>query len=1085
MRFPWSGRQQRALRRGQKQFQRRSGFSVRRLHLEYLEPRQMLTVTLASLPGIQVPGGQPVLVPLTAVDSLGGPVTYDIQSSDPSAPVTWEILEPGTESLKLTVSGTDKDGNPFSGTLIFHLFPDLAPLATQRIEALVADSSNGLVGSDFFRVLAGFVAQTDTTATGSGFATEPAFDFVSPGLLSFAHSSAPNSNDASIFVTAIDGAGTTDPITLARMPQNLSGNFTVAGQLVSGFDIFEKIMSVVTVNQTVAGNVEPSSPVHTITITGAEIINDTQNAVLKITAPASFDNNGVTLTVTAKNTDGDTSDPQSFGVDVVVDPPTLGAVSNKTTTVNTPISFNLISRKNDTSVGVEYIVVDPTFGAPANVTVTIDQSTGLVTLTPDSGFLGTINLLAGVRADSAENDVHANFDTLPFTLTVTPNSALKPTLGAVSNYETTGTSPVTFTLTSSDPGLNGVAYTVVDAATFAAPTNATVSIVQATGEVTVTPNAGFTGVLNLLAGVRQAAAADVQANYDTKAFSITVNSDAVATPTLGPIENQTTPAGTAITFTLTSTDSIGDGVFYVVVDPTTFGAPANVTVSIVQETGAVTLTPAAGFTGTINLLAGVRSATADDEQANYNTEAFTFTVTPLIPDAPTALAVDASSNTGPFDGSGYITTNTPKLTVHAKSGATVKFKLNGTVIATATETSAGSGVYTATLPSGKLAVGANAITAIVTDTGGTSSDSAVLSLIYAPNYAGGVYVVPGTPGTTQQIAFAWVSKNAAYSNEFGYFLVDSADGSINGIAPAQAGYAQAALSSSSRTVVFAKGQRAGASNTITLQAGQMVVFYLIQNNTTANFLAKNPSNSSQGNNNSNAPLAFFSISAANPDGMQHTQIIADPTTGRVQYNWEDLLRLGDSDFNDAAIIVKLADQSTNPATPAVHVPGTGDKTIKVTGTLGSGKKSTAPGDIGVFFVDNPNGIVSGVSPGSASYTSVALATGNFQVLFASGASAGASQQITVPAGKYLAFYAITSGTTSNFLLINPTDSSSGGPVALFSFDVANPNGIEHFRWTSPENVQVDPSQTKLHIMDQIFGSDSDFDDLTVAISFSP
>ncbi len=59
---------------------------------------------------------------------------------------------------------------------------------------------------------------------------------------------------------------------------------------------------------------------------------------------------------------------------------------------------------------------------------------------------------------------------------------------------------------------------------------------------------------------------------------------------------------------------------------TTFGAPSNVTVDIDQDTGLVTLTPDAGFTGTINLLAGVRSATADDEQANYNTEAFTLTV---------------------------------------------------------------------------------------------------------------------------------------------------------------------------------------------------------------------------------------------------------------------------------------------------------------------------------------------------------------------------------------------------------------------------------------------------------------------------
>ena len=327
-------------------------------------------------------------------------------------------------------------------------------------------------------------------------------------------------------------------------------------------------------------------------------------------------------------------------------------------------------------------------------------------------------------------------------------------------------------------------------------------------------------------------------------------------------------------------------------------------------------------------------------------------------------------------------------------------------------------------------------------------------------------------------------KKAGYNNELGYFIVNSANGSIGDIAPGQAGYAQAALNSTSRVVIFTKGQSAGASRTITLQAGQMVVFYLIQNNTTANFLAKNPTNAMNGDNNPDSPLAFFSIQAANPDGAQHAQIIADPTTGKVQYNWEDLSNLGDSDFNDASIIVKIADTTTNSPGVVLHAPGTGDKNVTVTGTLGSGNTASAPGDIGVFFVDSLTGAIGSLNPGSSAYAATALASANSKVLFNSGASSGTQQSITVPAGKYLAFYSITSGTTSSFLLTNPTDDPNGGPVALFSFDVANPNAIEHFRWTSPETVTTDPSKLQLHIMDQIFGSDSDFDDLTVALSFS-
>ncbi len=198
-----------------------------------------------------------------------------------------------------------------------------------------------------------------------------------------------------------------------------------------------------------------------------------------------------------------------------------------------------------------------------------------------------------------------------------------------------------------------------------------------------------------------------------------------------------------------------------------------------------------------------------------------------------------------------------------------------------------------------------------------------------------------------------------------------------------------------------------------------------------------------------------------------------------------MFNLGDSDFNDATIIVKLSSQSASTSgTPVLHAPGTGDKTDNLNGTLGSGKKTTAPGDIGVFFVDSLDGAIGSLAPGSDGYAAAALASANSKVLFSSGSAGGSQQSVTVPAGKYLAFYAITSGTTSNFLLINSANSSNGGPVALFSFDAANPNSIEHFRWTSPENAQVDPSKTQLHIMDQIFGGDSDFDDLTVDLNFT-
>jgi cyclophilin family peptidyl-prolyl cis-trans isomerase len=204
----------------------------------------MLSVSVAALPNIQVPGGQSVLAPLTGIDSNGGPITYTFQTDDSSVPVTLSLVSPTSQSLQLQVSGTDKDGNAFSVTLIFHLFEDLTPNATSQIESLVG--SNFYDGSEFFRVIDGFVAQNNTGSSGTTFGNEivSTLNFNSPGLLAFANTGAANSNDSEFFVTAIDKAGSTDPITLARDPQYLDGGYTIFGQLVSGFDTFEKIMSV-------------------------------------------------------------------------------------------------------------------------------------------------------------------------------------------------------------------------------------------------------------------------------------------------------------------------------------------------------------------------------------------------------------------------------------------------------------------------------------------------------------------------------------------------------------------------------------------------------------------------------------------------------------------------------------------------------------------------------------------------------------------------------------------------------------------------------------------------------------------------
>src|SRR4051812_6178157 len=108
---------------GRKRKGKRNGIPARnlkKLTIEWLEGRQMMSVNLGALPNIKVPGGKSVLVPLTGVNSLNGPITYDFQASNPN--VQLSLVSPTSKSIKFDVSGTDGSNHSFSGSIIVHLF---------------------------------------------------------------------------------------------------------------------------------------------------------------------------------------------------------------------------------------------------------------------------------------------------------------------------------------------------------------------------------------------------------------------------------------------------------------------------------------------------------------------------------------------------------------------------------------------------------------------------------------------------------------------------------------------------------------------------------------------------------------------------------------------------------------------------------------------------------------------------------------------------------------------------------------------------------------------------------------------------
>jgi hypothetical protein len=236
----------------------------------------------------------------------------------------------------------------------------------------------------------------------------------------------PDTNNTDFFVTI--GA-----------QRSLDFNQEIWGQLVRGFDVLKTINNVPT---TLNSDGSTHSPVTPVFITSASIVQDTTDQVLTIKAPAGQSSN---ITVTVNDGHGGT-DSKSFTATAVADsfndPPFLGPVPNITTTQGSPVTFTLtgMDLENDPLM-FEALEQD---GTTTNANVQVSGAN--VTVTPNAGFTGTINLLVGVADQGATSRGSAGtnvFDTQKMTvsvltvtgrpITVRPNQAINNAVVAVLN----------------------------------------------------------------------------------------------------------------------------------------------------------------------------------------------------------------------------------------------------------------------------------------------------------------------------------------------------------------------------------------------------------------------------------------------------------------------------------------------------------------------------------------------------------------------------------------------------------------------------------------------------------------------------
>jgi len=265
-----------------------------------------------------------------------------------------------------------------------------------------------------------------------------------------------------------------------------------------------------------------------------------------------------TYTYTLTTADGVISDPITVTITVTAKP--VGTDDVGTTPNNTAITTNVTA--NDPSAAGSTVAV---LAAPAHGTVVLGPGAGQITYTPAAGFTGKDTYTYTLTNGGIVSD--------PIKVTI----SVKP-VGVNDVDQTPVNIPVTTTVKAND-GASGTGTTVTAGTV---PTHGSI-VVNASGTITYTPNAGYIGTdtytytLTTADGVVS----------DPITVTITINNKPVGTPDAG-----TTPINTPIAITVTTNDASAAGSTVAIAS-----APSHGTVAIGPGAGVITYTPAAGFVG--------------------------------------------------------------------------------------------------------------------------------------------------------------------------------------------------------------------------------------------------------------------------------------------------------------------------------------------------------------------------------------------------------------------------------------------------------------------------------------------------------
>ena len=548
----------------------------RRPQVESLEERALLAVALAPIAAVTVPATLGYQVPLNG-SANPAPQTYTVTSSNPDVKAT---VAQG-QFLTFTVSHNAATGVAgdvsFTGNITLQLFGDLTPNTVKEITQFVTSGFYVKTGKNFHRISSGFSGPGDfivqggsASGNGSGSSGQPGTPFLDEFNQQLAFTgqfqvamanSGPNTNDTQFFFTT-------------GSPQFLNFKHTIFGQVVNGQNIVQEMTQVATTTDSSGAKISPVSPV---VITNAVLSNTNQDGVIHVDATNATAGETATVNVTAKDSATGGTTTQAFPVTVAADanaperPFLVEPVPNQTVGLNQTNVFQIQSVVPTPGDPITYTVQGGlttntgttgsstvTFSAVQNAKATVDQSTGVVTVVPTTGFHGTINLLVGVRdqtnrSGSATLDDPSNYDYQQITLAVNSTSTpvTQAPIALPATQQVTSNTPATIQLKSNDanPGSpQTLTYALVGTPSHGVVSNFNPS----TGSLTYTPTAGFTGTDKLQFTVANAANPGLVSKASTVTLNV-VNADTGAVRIIGNvlvISPPVTEAGKANTIVL-------------------------------------------------------------------------------------------------------------------------------------------------------------------------------------------------------------------------------------------------------------------------------------------------------------------------------------------------------------------------------------------------------------------------------------------------------------------------------------------------------------------------------------------------------